>query len=73
MARFYMNNKYKAGEGLDVLCIDKDSDKEDFAESELTLQETEQESDRENDEQELEDELSFFPQNEDLLGSAARR
>ena len=57
---------------LDVLCVDEDSDEEDFSESEPILQETEQKSDRENDKQEIKDvdtELSFLPQNEDLLGS----
>ena len=40
-------------EVLDMLCIDEDSGKEHFSESQPKLQE--QESDRENDEQELED------------------
>ena len=45
---------YKNGkEVLDMLCIDEDSDEEDFAKSQPKLQE--QESNRENDEQELED------------------
>ena len=54
-------------EVLDMLCVDEDSDEEDFSESQPKLQE--QESDRENDERELEDldtELSSLPPNEDL-------
>ena len=50
-----------------MLCVDEDSDEEDFAESQSKLQE--QESDRENHEQESEDldtELSSLPPNEDL-------
>ena len=54
-------------EVLDMLCVDEDSDEEDFAELQPKLQE--QESDRENDEQELEDldtGLSSLPPNKDL-------
>ena len=63
-----------AKEVLDMLRVDEDSDKEDFAELQPKLQE--QESDRENDEQELEDldtELSSLSPNEDLQRPSVRQ
>ena len=67
--RFANDNLYKVDEVLGLLRIDVDSDEEDFAESELIIQEAEKDSDGEYDEQEIDDDISSLPRNENLLAA----